>query len=82
VVRGFTEKPQGIPVSVREVIWGRVPRLFPLSRDEERMEGWEDQAMPRIMCGHSTISALSMTCSKTVRQPHYHYTTTFITTGS
>jgi len=62
---GLTEKPQGgVPVSVREVVWGRISRLFReyyLSRDEERIEGWKDQGMPRIMFGHSTISVPSIT---------------------
>ena len=77
VIKGaHGETPGGIPVSVREVVWGRISRLFReyyLSKGEERMGGWKVQAMPRIMFGHSTISALSMTSSKTVRQPNYRY---------
>lgn len=57
VKAGVTSKPQdGILVSVREVVWGRIFRLFLeyLSRDGGRTE-----ATHQIMDGHSTLSLLS-----------------------
>jgi len=61
---GLTMKPLGgILGLVREVVCGRISRLLrehPLPpRDEGRMKGWKDPGMPRIMCGHSSISPLS-----------------------
>jgi len=75
---GLTEKPQGsIPVSVREAVWGESLAYSVNIIYQGMKKGWKDKVMPRIMCRHSTISALTTTSSKTVRQPYYHYTQSY-----